>query len=291
MIGGALTRALTAAGHHVTAVSLRGAQIPDLSGHDAVVHLAGENIAGGRWTAERKARIRSSRVDLTERLATALAAVPRERAPRALLCASAIGFYGDRGDETLTENSAPGQGFLPDTCRDWEAAAAPAAAAGVRVVHLRFGIVLSPLGGVLKRLLPPFRLGLGGPVGNGRQWFSWVALDDVVGAIQHALASPALAGAINVTAPEPVRNRDFGVQLGRVLGRPAFFPLPAFAIRAAFGEMGQELLLGSQRVLPLRLEESGYVFRFRELEPALHHLLRGPRPGRGPRAVEPAAHR
>lgn len=273
LIGSALSDLLTTAGHSITKISLRQAALPDLSGFDAVIHLAGENIAGGRWTAERKARIVESRVNLTRRLAEALAALPAERRPQTLLCASAIGFYGDRGDETLTEASRAGHGFLPETCQAWEGATQAAEAAGIRVVHLRFGVVLSPLGGVLERLLPPFRLGLGGPVGSGRQWFSWVALDDVVGAIHHALTTPTLSGPVNVTAPEPVPNAAFGALLGRILGRPALLPLPAFAIRLAFGEMGQDLLLGSQRVLPERLEASGYRFRFRILESALRHLL------------------
>lgn len=273
LIGGALTGFLATAGHDVTGVSLRGADIPDLSGHEAVVHLAGESIAGGRWTPERKARIVASRVDLTRRLAEAIAALPEQVRPKVLVCASAIGFYGDRGDQVLTEASAAGRGFLPETCAAWEAAAEPVRGAGVRLVHLRFGIVLSPLGGALEQMLPPFRLGLGGPVGSGRQWFSWIALDDVVGAIHHAVVTPSLAGAVNVTAPEPVRNASFGATLGHVLGRPAVLPLPAFAIRLLFGEMGTELLLGSQRVSPGRLLASGYTFRFRTLEPALLHLL------------------
>lgn len=285
LIGSALVPALTAEGHEVARVvrsaTAGGAWRWDpgaghvdaraVNGMDAVVHLSGENIAAGRWTAARKARIRDSRRHGTRVMAEAVAgADPR---PKALLCASAMGFYGDRGDESLTEASAPGRGFLPEVSREWEAACAPARDRGVRVVHLRFGIVLSPAGGALAKMLLPFRLGVGGVVGSGRQWWSWVSLDDVLGAIRHALVTPGLAGPVNVTAPNPVTNADFTRTLGRVLSRPTLFPVPAFAARLAFGEMADALLLASARVVPERLLQTGYAFRHPELEPALRHLL------------------
>ena len=242
-----------------------------LEGLDAVVHLAGENIAGGRWTARRKAEIRRSRVGGTARLAEALARLARR--PKVLAVASAIGFYGDRGAETLTEESPGGNDFLAQVCREWEAAAGPAAQAEIRVVNLRFGIVLSPAGGALQKMLLPFKFGAGGRVGSGRQYWSWIALDDVVGAIQHALATEALAGPVNVVAPAAVSNAEFTRVLGRVLRRPAIAPLPAFAARLAFGEMADALLLASARVVPRRLQETGYSFRYPELEGALRHLL------------------
>ena len=242
-----------------------------LDGLDAVVHLAGENIAGGRWTATRKARIRDSRVDGTRRLADALAASPRP--PRTLVVASAIGFYGDRGDEELDESSLPGDGFLPAVSQAWEAAAAPAREAGVRVVHLRIGIVLTPAGGALGQMLLPFRMGVGGVIGSGRQHMSWVALDDVLGGILYALRTEDLAGAVNMVAPQPVTNRQFTKTLGRVLRRPTIFPLPAFGARLAFGEMADALLLASTRVHPARLREGGFRFGFPGLEEALRHVL------------------
>ena len=242
-----------------------------LDGLDAVVHLAGENIAGGRWTAGRKARIRDSRVDATRRLAEALAASPRP--PRTLVAASAIGFYGDRGGEELDESSAPGDGFLPAVCQAWEAAAAPAREAGIRVVHLRIGIVLTPAGGALGQMLFPFRMGVGGVIGSGRQYMSWVALDDVLGGILHALRTDDLAGAVNLVAPSPATNAEFTKALGRVLRRPTIFPLPAFGARLVFGEMADALLLASTRVVPARLREGGFDFACPGLEDALRHLL------------------
>ena len=242
-----------------------------LDGLDAVVHLAGENVAGGRWTAARKARIRDSRVDGTRRLAAALAALPRP--PRTLVAASAIGFYGDRGDEALDESSAPGEGFLPEVCQAWEASAAAAREAGLRVVHLRVGIVLTPAGGALGQMLLPFRMGVGGVIGSGRQYMSWVALDDVLGGVLHALRTEDLAGAVNVVAPNPVTNAAFTKTLGRVLGRPTILPLPAFGARLAFGEMADALLLASTRVEPARLRDSGFRFGHPGLEDALRHVL------------------
>jgi uncharacterized protein (TIGR01777 family) len=224
----------------------------------------------GRWTEVKKRRILESRVKGTRLLSEALAG--REPRPAVLACASAIGLYGDRGDEQVTEQSPAGEGFLADVVQAWEGAAAPARDGGIRVVNLRFGIVQSKDGGALATLLPIFRLGLGGPVGSGRQYVSWVAIDDVVGAIQYALANDSLSGPVNGVAPEPVRNSEYGRTLGRVLGRPAVLPAPAFAVRLALGEFAQELL-GGQRVVPERLRRSGYEFRYPQLEPALRHVL------------------
>jgi hypothetical protein len=290
LVGRALVPFLTAGGHAVTRmVRARPNEgeigwdpgAPVLAGRfdglEAVVHLAGENIAEGRWSAARKARIRASRADATRHLAAALASV--EPPPRVFVSASAIGFYGDRGDELLDETSPAGRGYLPDVCREWEAATEPLRRAGVRVAHLRFGIVLTPAGGALARMLTPFRLGAGGPIGSGRQWWSWVALDDVLGAIHHALVDARLDGEVNVVAPGCVTNAEFARTLGNVLRRPALAPLPAFAARLAMGEMADALLLASARVVPAKLEASGYRFRHAALEGALRHLLgRGARP-------------
>ncbi|MFQ5878160.1 MAG: TIGR01777 family oxidoreductase [Acidobacteriota bacterium] len=242
-----------------------------LEGADAVVHLAGENIASGRWTAARKERIRKSRIDGTLTLSRALAKA--QRPPRVLLSASAIGFYGDRGDEILDESSQRGSGFLPAVCVGWESATEPAEQRGIRTVNLRFGAILSPRGGALKRMLPPFRLGLGGRLGSGRQYMSWVSLDDTVGAIRHALTAETLRGPVNVVSPGPVTNLEFTRALGRVLGRPTLFPMPAAAARLAFGELADAVLLASARVLPRALRSSGYRFAHAELEPALRDLL------------------
>ena len=242
-----------------------------VSGYDVVVHLAGANVAAGRWTAERKRKIRDSRVDGTGLLARALASAPSP--PRVLVCASAIGYYGDRGDMLLDEGTAAGSGFLADVGRAWEEAARPAAEAGIRVVNLRIGIVLTPAGGALQRMLVPFRMGMGGPLGDGRQYWSWITLRDLVGSILHAAASEELVGPVNAVAPAAVRNSEFSKVLGRVLRRPAFVRVPAFAIRLLLGEMGQELLLASARVQPARLVASGYEYRDPDLEEALRHLL------------------
>ncbi len=238
---------------------------------DAVIHLAGESIAAGRWTAAQKQRIRDSRVLATRRLAEALAA--KSHRPTTLICASAVGIYGDRGDETLDETSPAGDGFLAEVCREWEAAAQPARDAGIRVVHPRFGMILSPAGGALANLLTPFRLGGGGPVGKGQQIWSWVALDDVLGAVNHALLNEQLSGPVNVVSPHAVSSRQFARILGRVLRRPAILPLPVAAARLALGEMADELLLASAHVLPRRLIDTGYRFRFADLEAALRHQL------------------
>jgi len=242
-----------------------------LEGVDAIINLAGESIAAGRWTAARKEAIRKSRIGGTQLISETLTRL--RRPPRILVSASAIGYYGDRGDEILTETSARGHGFLPAVAVGWESATERAEKLGVRVVHTRFGVILSASGGALAKMLTPFRLGLGGPVGNGRQVLSWIALDDVVGAIEHALAKESLRGPVNTVAPNPVTNLEFTRILARVLGRPAIFPFPAFAARLVFGEMADALLLASARVKPEALQRSGFTFRFGELEPALRRML------------------
>ncbi|MBI3644769.1 MAG: TIGR01777 family protein [Acidobacteriales bacterium] len=241
-----------------------------VSGFEAVIHLAGESVVG-RWTETRKRSIRESRVQGTTHLAAALAQT--QSPPRVLICASAIGFYGNRGDELLTESSPAGQGFLPEVSGAWEAASRVAADAGIRTVNLRIGLVLSPKGGALEKMLTPFQLGLGGRLGSGQQWWSWIHVDDIVGAVHHAVHTESLAGPVNLVAPNPVRNAEFTKMLASVLGRPALFPVPAFAARLAFGEMADELLLSSERVQPVKLEASGYAFRFAELRAALEDLL------------------
>ena len=244
-----------------------------VSGFDAVIHLAGESVVG-RWTEEKKRAIRESRVQGTRHLVAALAGVKSGARPRVLVCASAVGFYGDRGDEVLREESLSGQGFLPEVCREWEDAAQTAASAGIRTVNIRIGLVLSPQGGALESILKPFRLGLGGRIGSGQQWWSWIHVDDIVGGIHHAMRSEALSGPVNLAAPNPVRNAEFTKVLASVLGRPAFFAVPALALRLAFGKMAaEELLLASQRVEPGKLSASGYPFRFRELRAALENLV------------------
>ncbi|MDT7542186.1 MAG: uncharacterized protein QOE33_2090 [Acidobacteriota bacterium] len=244
-----------------------------LESHDAAVHLAGESIAAGRWTDERKRLIRDSRVQGTSLLASTLASLKAR--PRALVSASAIGYYGDRGEEALTEQSAAGEGFLPDVCREWEAATEAARAAGIRTTLLRFGLILSAEGGALAKMLLPFKLGIGGKVGDGKQFYSWITLTDVIDIIHFALANENLSGAINVVAPEPATNSEFTKSLGRAVNRPAFFPVPAFGARLAFGEMADALLLASARVLPERLQAAGYEFKYPTLDGALRHVLNG----------------
>lgn len=241
-----------------------------LQGCDAVVHLAGENIAG-RWTREKKARIRDSRIEGTSLICKALARL--ERPPSALLCASAMGYYGNRGEEILTEESEPGSGFLADVGREWEEACRPATEAGIRVVNLRFAMILSSAGGALRQMLTPFRLGLGGRVGSGKQYWSWIAIDDAVSAIAFALESEKLSGPVNVASPNPVTNREFASTLGRVLHRPACCPMPAFAARLLLGQMADELLLSSVRAQPKKLQDASFVFRYPELEVALRGVL------------------
>ncbi|HVO81462.1 MAG TPA: TIGR01777 family oxidoreductase [Terriglobales bacterium] len=282
-IGAALLPSLQSRGHRVTRL-VRGRPVGEaqiswdparslapesVSGFEAVIHLAGETVVG-RWTAAKKARIRDSRVLGTRRLAQALAQASSR--PRVLITASAVGYYGDRGDEILREDSPPGQGFLPEVCREWEAATKPAAAAGIRTAQVRIGLVLSPVGGALQKMLTPFKLGLGGNMGNGRQWWSWIDVEDLVGAIRHILENDRLAGPVNAVAPNPVTNAEFTKTLARVLSRPAIFPMPAFAARLAFGQMADELLLASQRVEPCKLLAVGYAFRHSDLRAALSNL-------------------
>jgi hypothetical protein len=236
-----------------------------------VVHLAGENIASGRWNAARKARIRDSRVEGTALLARTLAEL--ENPPSVLVCASAIGYYGDRGDEVLTEDSIPADDFLGTVCREWEAASAPAAEAGIRVVSLRFGVILARSGGALAKMLTPFKMGAGGKVGSGQQFMSWISLDDAVRTIDHAIATSDLSGPVNAVSPNPVTNAEFTRALGGELRRPTVLPMPAFAARLAFGEMADALLLASARVQPKRLVESGFEFRHPEIAPALRAVL------------------
>lgn len=292
LVGRALTRRLLADGDRVTGLTRRAASVvgdgewahwdpdrgllsvSDVQGHDVAVHLAGENIAAGSWTEARKRRIRESRVRGTEALCRALAGA--QNGPGVLVCASAVGFYGDRGDEPVDENSPAGEGFLAETCQAWEAAAAPARDAGIRVVHLRIGIVLARSGGALARMLPVWRLGLGGPLGDGRQFWSWISLDDLVSAILHAAAAKTLAGPVNAVAPHATRNAEFGRALGRVLGRPSVLPAPAFALRLVMGEMADEMLLAGANVLPTKLAATGFVWAHPELDGALRHAVGRP---------------
>ena len=284
LLGSALIPELKAGGHRVnrltrspkSADDLRwdpeaGTIEGDLEGTDAVVHLAGESIAEGRWTPEKKRRILESRRKGTRLLAEGIAGLPTP--PSVMVSASAIGYYGDRGNELLTEESEPGTGFLAEVCREWEAAADPAREAGIRVVHPRIGIVLSLQGGALGTTLPIFKLGAGGKIGSGRQYWSWISLDDVAGSFFHALTNEAVSGPMNVGSPNPLTNAEYTKVLGRVLNRPTVFPVPASAARLALGEVADELLLASQRMQPARLEETGYTFRHPDLEAALRHLL------------------
>ena len=242
-----------------------------LAGVDAVVHLAGENIAAHRWTESFKAKIRDSRVRGTRLLCDTIASLTSK--PTVLVSASAVGYYGDRGDEPVDESAPPGRGFLADVCQQWEAATHAARDADVRVVNLRIGVVLAPHGGALGKMLTPFKLGLGGVVGSGRQYLSWIAIDDVVRVTQFALHAAVLAGPVNAVAPEPVTNREFTKTLGRVLGRPTAFPMPAAAARLAFGKMADEMLLGGVRAQPHALSSAGFEFKYPQLEPALRHVL------------------
>jgi|CXWL01.1.fsa_nt_gi uncharacterized protein (TIGR01777 family) len=243
-----------------------------LAGVDAVVHLAGESLAAGRWDAALKERLRASRVLGTQLMARAMAARPVR--PRVLVCASAIGYYGDRGDEILTEDSARGVGFLPDTCQAWEAAANPARDAGIRVVHVRIGIVLSRAGGALVKMLPPFRMGVGGPLGSGRQWMSWISLADLVHVFDRALQDDTLEGAINAVAPTPVTNAVFSRALAAALHRPALFRVPTPVLRLILGaEKTDALLLSSTRVMPARLQAAGHPFQHEDVAAALREIL------------------
>src|SRR6267142_866244 len=287
LVGTALERSLKLAGDEVFSLVRRAPHsdsevewypergslaLARLEGMDAVVHLAGESIASSRWTDEKKQSIRDSRVKGTSVLSEALANL--KQPPKTLISASAIGYYGDRGDLILTEDSAPGNDFLADVCREWEKATESAPKKGIRVVNARFGVILSADGGALAKMLTPFRMGIGGRVGSGKQWMSWIALDDVVGALKFALANDTLSGPVNFVAPNPVTNAEFTKTLGKVLSRPTLFPIPAFGLRLVFGEMADALLLSSQRVEPERLKARGYKFQHSQLEGALRHALR-----------------
>lgn len=288
LIGGALAESLGLAGWDVVRLvrnSLRVAadsavawdpstgwiDREQLDGIDAVVHLAGEPVFGFRWTAAKKHRIRASRVLGTQLLATALARL--DRPPKVFACASAIGYYGDRGAEELTEQSQPGEGFLPEVCVAWENAAGAAREAGIRVVHLRFGLVLSLRGGALAKMLPAFRCGLGGRLGDGRQYVSWITLNDACRAVEHVLRGDTPAGPFNVVAPEPITNAELTRALAAQLRRPAVLPVPAVVLRLALGEMADAMLLSSARVLPARLASTGFVHEDSRLELALERML------------------
>ncbi len=284
LIGSALLPSLEQSGAQVVQLTRRPANSPaqiswnprvllspkTVSGFDAVIHLAGETVVG-RWTPEKKRAIRESRVLGTGNLANALARCSSK--PRVFLCASAVGFYGNRGDEVLTEDSPAGSGFAAELGDEWEAVSRIAADAGIRTVNLRIGVVLTPHGGALGKMLTPFKLGLGGRIGSGRQWWSWIHIDDIVGAVQYALRTESLSGPVNLVAPNPVTNREFTRVLAAVLHRPALAPLPAFLARIALGEMATELMCSSQRVIPRKLQESGYSFRFNDLRAAFKDLL------------------
>lgn len=288
LVGTALTEALRAEGHNVSPLVRSGGSVPPgsmgwdpakgtvdlaaMEGADAAVCLSGANIGERRWSAERKNVLRTSRVDATNVFVDALRKLGRK--PRVFICASAVGIYGNRGDEMLTESSMPGSDFLSSLVRDWEAEAMRAEKAGIRTVIARFGVVLSPLGGALPRMLLPFKLGAGGRLGSGQQWMSWVGLEDVVNILRFAMANEAVRGRVNVVAPGPVQNVEFTRVLAKVLHRPAIFPAPAFMLRLALGEMADALLLSSQRVIPERLRAAGYEFRFSDLEAALKIILR-----------------
>lgn len=287
LIGTELRRALSMSGHDVLRIVRGGPAASDtarwdpasgaiegaaLEGIDAVVHLAGESIGGGRWTESQKAKILDSRVQGTGLLASTLAGL--QDPPKVLVSGSAVGVYGDRGGETLTEESSTGDGFLAEVVRQWEEAAGPAERAGIRVPRIRTGIVLSRHGGALQKMLLPFKLGLGGRLGSGKQYWSWISIHDEVAAIMHVIESEDLTGPVNLTAPAPATQIEFARTLARVLGRPAILPTPSFGLRALYGsEMVEETLTGGQRVLPQKLEASGYHFLHRDLEQALRAVV------------------
>lgn len=241
-----------------------------ISGFAAIIHLAGESVVG-RWTSGKKTEIRDSRVLGTRNLAQSLAQA-KDR-PRVLISASAVGYYGDRGEELLREESPSGSGFLAEVCREWEAANQPATEAGIRTVQIRIGVVLSPSGGALQKMLPPFRLGVGGNIGSGRQWMSWIHVQDLVGAVHHILKTDLMQGPVNMVAPKPVTNAEFTKTLGSVLSRPTVLPVPALVAKLAFGQMAEEVLLGSQRVESAKLIASGYPFQYTDLRKALEAVL------------------
>ena len=296
-VGRPLCQKLLNEGHSVTALSRDAAKVKQAFGDkvtaatwgksgdeaglsalenaDAVIHLAGESVAGGRWTPEFKRKIRDSRIDTSRQLVDSIAKLSRR--PSVLVSASAVGFYGNRGDETITEESAAGAGFLPDVCKEWEAEVNRASDLGVRVATMRLGVVLGRGGALEKMLYPlpvrisPYKLGLGGPLGSGKQWMPWIHIDDVSGLFLWAMQNAQIAGAVNATAPEPVRNAEFARALGRLFHRPALFPVPAFALRLMLGEFADTVLNG-QKVLPKVAENQGYVFRYRTLDTALQSL-------------------
>jgi uncharacterized protein len=290
LIGSSLVPFLTTGGHSVTRLKRDKSKIGEndlywnpekgeidtskLEGFDAVVHLSGENVAG-RWTDQKKAQIEHSRVQSTRFLCNILSKLKKK--PGVLVCASAIGFYGDCGDEILTEDSQAGKGFLPEVSKKWEAATTVAGKAGIRVVNLRLGVVLSPRGGALEKMLFPFRMGLGGKIGSGRQWMSWISIHDVIGAIYHAINEDSFAGPVNAVSPNPVTNLEFTNTLGNVLNRPTFLKIPALLLRTLFGEMADETLLSSARVIPSKLLSTGYEFQFNDLEASLRNLLGKPK--------------
>ena len=286
LIGSALTSAVRRDGQEAIALVRRPSANPSeiqwnpaavdakpFEGADAVVHLAGENIASGRWTAERKKAIQASRVDGTRNLSQSIAAATRK--PKVLVSASAIGYYGDRGDELLPETATSGTGFLAEVSRDWEAATDAAIQAGVRVVHPRIGVVLDSKGGALPKMALPFKFGAGGRVGSGKQWMSWITLDDLVRLLIFTLTNDAVRGPMNAVAPQSVTNDEFTRALARVLHRPALVPAPAFALRLAMGQMADELLLSSQRVEPKVAMDAGFRFQYPQVESALRHVLTG----------------
>jgi uncharacterized protein len=286
LVGTALIKALKADGHEISRLVRHAPSREDeiewnpdrysiaisrIEGFDAVYHLAGESIASGRWDDEKKKKIRESRIQGTKLLSDALANLYQP--PKTLISASAIGYYGNRGDELLIESSAPGNDFLADVCVEWEKATDHARDKGLRIVNTRFGIILDKEGGALAKMLTPFRMGIGGRIGDGKQWMSWIALDDVIKALQFVLANESINGPINFVAPNPVTNAEFTKTLGHALSRPTFFPIPAFGVRLAFGEMADALLLTSQRVSPAKLGEAGFQFQYPNLESALRSVL------------------
>jgi uncharacterized protein (TIGR01777 family) len=290
LLGRSLCRSLINEGHQVVVLSRRPeaidlagiialrwepvAELPPAAGWEgveAVIHLAGEPVAAARWTEEQKRRVRDSRVKSSRNLVAGMRATPRP--PKVLVSASAVGFYGDRGDEILNENSAPGSGFLSEVCLEWETEAARARELGVRTAFVRTGVALTPEGGALEKMLLPFKLGLGGRLGGGRQWFPWIHIEDVVGIFLHALMSPAVDGPVNGNAPGIVTNGEFTRELAAVLNRPAFFPVPQFALRVLMGEMA-EVVTAGQRVVPQVALDTGYRFKYPNLKPALESLLK-----------------
>ena len=285
LVGKALTPLLEAEGHEVVRLVRSSPKAGEIEWHpnqdsidpaklqefDAIINLAGENVAEGRWTDEKKKKIHDSRVNGTHLLSEAIAKLTTK--PRCFLCASATGIYGDRGDETLDEQSESGGGFLAGVCREWEKATEPAHRAGVRVVNFRFGPILARAGGMLEKMLTPFKMGLGGKIGAGKQYISWVAIEDAVAVIKRVLNDESIRGPLNVVSPKPVTNERFTRALGEVLSRPTVMAVPAFAARLAFGEMADEMLLVSQKVIPKKLQAAGFQFEYSDLEAALQHYL------------------